>query len=333
MKIIRRILLLVLLLVLLLIGIGFILPGNVRIERSIIISASKEMIYNQVNNIQKWRLWSPLLMMDSSMIVEYSGPEKGKGAVIAYQSLNSSIGGGRIMITGSYPYDSIVLDMNFGDNGNTTEKFILTEVDSGTRVSLIMESMLGINPVSRWFGLFADKMAGNDLEQGLANLEELVSQLPATPIIAVVEKEIPVRIVLSMRDTATPFTFADKLTDYYSRISEVIKKKKLKISGVPFSVFHSYTPELFDVEIGIPVDKLIPLNGDVKSQVYPATRVAMASYFGPYESTAVVYEAIEKYMKDKSLVASGGPWEEYITDPANEPDTSKWQTDIFYPIK
>ena len=29
----------------------------------------------------------------------------------------------------------------------------------------------------------------------------------------------------------------------------------------------------------------------------------------------------------------GNPWEVYIAGPMNEPDTSKWITEIYYPIQ
>jgi effector-binding domain-containing protein len=295
--------------------------------------ASRDLIFEQVNDFRNWQGWLPWLSLDSTINMTFSGPVAGAGATFEYESNHKDVGNGKMIITVSQPYDSIILNLNFMENGTSTGKFLFSGVEQGTMVSWILESDLGDNPVSRWFGLFMERMVGNDFEQGLANLNEITSRIPTTPIIAIIEKEIPSRIVISIRDTASSITLASKLTDFYKKISLVIKQKKLTTVGVPFSLYHSYTPQSFDMEAGIPVNKKVVLSGNVECKEFPATKVAMASYFGPYSSTAVVYEAIEKYVKEKSLEISGGPWEEYITDPSMEPDTSKWQTDIYYPLK
>ncbi len=37
-------------------------------------------------------------------------------------------------------------------------------------------------------------------------------------------------------------------------------------------------------------------------------------------------------MTDHNLVPAGESWEFYLTDPNVEPDTSKWQTKIVWPV-
>ena len=56
----------------------------------------------------------------------------------------------------------------------------------------------------------------------------------------------------------------------------------------------------------------------------------MINYYGPYEESNKPHEAIEKYLQAKNLTASLPCWEEYVTDPEEEPDQSKWLTRIYY---
>ena len=58
-----------------------------------------------------------------------------------------------------------------------------------------------------------------------------------------------------------------------------------------------------------------------------------ASYFGPYENIGSVHDAISRYIKVMDLEYAGPPWEIYVTDPMQEPDTAKWETVVCYPIK
>ena len=43
--------------------------------------------------------------------------------------------------------------------------------------------------------------------------------------------------------------------------------------------------------------------------------------------------AMQEYMEANSLVDNGPPYEVYITDPGQEPDPTKWITELYWPIK
>ena len=59
----------------------------------------------------------------------------------------------------------------------------------------------------------------------------------------------------------------------------------------------------------------------------------MGTHFGAYEESMYLYTAMDEYIKEFKLEETGGPVEEYITDPISEPDTAKWQTNIYFPVK
>jgi AraC family transcriptional regulator len=43
--------------------------------------------------------------------------------------------------------------------------------------------------------------------------------------------------------------------------------------------------------------------------------------------------AIDAYLNKNKLNIAGAPWEVYVTDPGVEPDSSKWYTQVIYPIQ
>jgi hypothetical protein len=65
--------------------------------------------------------------------------------------------------------------MEFSDMAMVARGTMALEPSPGgaTRVTMSMEGDLGRSPVNRWFGLFMDRLAGPDFEQGLANLRKL----------------------------------------------------------------------------------------------------------------------------------------------------------------
>jgi len=176
-------------------------------------------------------------------------------------------------------------------------------------------------------------MVGKDLEKGLDNINQITEALTLKAAPKVWEKIVAARVILSIRDTCLPATLGYRLGLIYGKISEVIKNKKITLNGAPFAIYHSCTSKLFDLEAGLPVNAKIQPTGEIICREIPTQRTVMASYWGSYNKTGIVYQSIEKYIKDKRLTMAGAPWEVYVTDPQSESDTAKWQTDIYFPVK
>jgi effector-binding domain-containing protein len=83
----------------------------------------------------------------------------------------------------------------------------------------------------------------------------------------------------------------------------------------------------------VPVDREVIGKGRVHYKILPGTLAVMGTHFGPYDQTMYLYNALGEFIQEFGLVENGGPIEEYITDPMNEPDTAKWQTNIYFPVK
>ena len=45
-----------------------------------------------------------------------------------------------------------------------------------------------------------------------------------------------------------------------------------------------------------------------------------------------LHQLIGFYIEENSLEVTGSPFEMYITDPMKEPDQSKWETKVYFPI-
>jgi effector-binding domain-containing protein len=55
--------------------------------------------------------------------------------------------------------------------------------------------------------------------------------------------------------------------------------------------------------------------------------------FGRSTKKRAAHDAIDKWMKANGKIAAGAPWEVYVTDPSAEKDTTKWLTEVIYPVK
>jgi hypothetical protein len=147
-------------------------PTDFRITRQLAMAAPPDAIFPHVNELAKWRAWSPWEVMDPNLQRNYEGPAAGEGASYAWSG-NNKVGEGRMTITESQPCDLIRLRLEFikpFQAINTTEfKFERNE-----RGTLVVWSMLGRkNFMAKAFGLMMDmdKLIGKDFEKGLAKLK------------------------------------------------------------------------------------------------------------------------------------------------------------------
>lgn len=103
--------------------------------------------------------------------------------------------------------------------------------------------------------------------------------------------------------------------------------------GMPFGRYHSVSNESLEIEAGVRVKKAIKGKGEIKASELPAGKVVTTIHHGPYEELGLAHQALNKWAIDHGYTPASPLWELYLTDPGQEPDQSKWQTQLFQPIK
>jgi len=282
--------------------------------------------------MQNWLNWWPGIQSDSSIKVQYSEIKTGIGASFSWISSNYNTGSGKISIISDIQPDSIQVLIDYGKNGKSTSKFILQKEGRNTRLIWRLESDMGINPLTRWFGLFTDRMTGPDIERGLHNLASLLEENFTQNGFEIVEIEVPARILLAVRDTASPATVSHKMALMFNQISMFLKRKHHSPIGPPMTIFHSFSTSSIDLEACIPISStIIPPSGmlcyELKSQ-----SALMVSFKGSYNQIAGAYSAMQAEIKERSIDISGSPWEEYITDTEISSDSIAIYTNVYYPV-
>jgi hypothetical protein len=176
MKILKWLLGLIVLVVVAFVAIGFVLPREVSVARSIDINAPASDIFPHLNSPRATVAWSPWLAKDPQAKTSFDGPETGVGAKMAWSSEHPQVGSGSSEITLSEPDQRVTVALDFGDMGTATAGQVLEPAGAATRVTWSFETDTGAGPVGRWMGLMMDGWVGTDFEAGLSNLKELVER-------------------------------------------------------------------------------------------------------------------------------------------------------------
>jgi dienelactone hydrolase len=165
--------------ILLLVGVGFLLPRNVEVERSAVIRADAATVFSYINNLEKLHSWSPWADLDPAMQVEFSGPESGVGASMSWSSAEPQVGNGAQKIIASESDKRVVTELEFEGKKGGESEFELVPQNSATEVIWRFRADFGVNPIARYFGLMVDQMLGEQYDVGLAKLRGLVEGLPS----------------------------------------------------------------------------------------------------------------------------------------------------------
>ncbi len=107
----------------------------------------------------------------------------------------------------------------------------------------------------------------------------------------------------------------------------------LPITGNPIARYVSIGPGLWTVDCILPLAHSVEDVNDFQAGVLAGGDVLKATHLGPYEDLEASYIQIQTMMDKEGLISRGAHWEQYVTDPGEEPDPTKWQTDIYWPVK
>lgn len=331
MKIIKRIIIWLLVIVALLVLVAYLLPKTYYVERSTLIKGDNDMIFSMTCDFNNWDFWSPWSYDDDSTCVIENIGKCEVGAVQKWDGVE--MGKGMMKITELIPGEKIGWEMTF--EGYSHVMYIdMTFTPEGDDwvISWSAKGDLGYNPLFRYYGLMVDSDLGPDYEQGLENLKVLCEQLPDYPGIEVTT--VQSAPALSVKDSVLATNLGDFMGAYLPMIYMYALRMEAEPVGHPYAIYYNWDPDgKILMETGIPLAEAIEGEDLIMSVNSPGGKVVKAAHFGPYGNSYKTHEAINQYIMVMKMDYAGPPWEVYVTDPMQEPDSSKWETIIYYPVK
>jgi effector-binding domain-containing protein len=326
-------------LLILLVIVSFFMPSKVHVERSMVITAHPHQIFPYLNNFRKWVEWSSWHKKDSTTQYSYSGLAEGPGSSFAWRSKHPQVGIGEMKILESYADTFIKTKMTFEGMGISYSYFKLAETDAGTKVTWIMESNgegmpFYFIPISKYFNLFMDQWLGKDFEEGLALLQGIMAKLPHYHI-GDYEAEIrdfPGLDYIGIREKIPGEVLSQQMNAHYSTLENIVKNANQVPKGAPFTINYFARNNVFDMMVALGVQSPISTTAPVVSKQLPAGKWMLVKYTGGYSGISSLYQKGFELLASQNLKPSGAPMEFYLVNPAMEPDSNKWITEVVFPF-
>lgn len=327
----------IILLVIVLAGVGILVfgPSEVHMERQITIEAPANAVFKEVNGYRTFDQFSAWAEIDTAARITIEGPTTGVGAKYSWDSEDPNLGKGSTEIIESEESKMVKSQMSFeGFSGDAYATWFLNEEEGKTNVTYTYD-WKEITGFWRFFALATESMLGPMYEETLANLKTRVEGRPQFTMEMSAEEVDPVTFVGIEATTPNhPDDISRVMGDTYGEIMAAITQGGLQMSkGYPLAIYTQYDEKSITMICGIPVVGQASLDSEVASVMKSHDGTAVkAIHKGDYETLEDTHEQISQYAAYYGYKMIGEPWEVYVTDPSMEPDTSKWITEVYYPV-
>ena len=149
----------------------------------------------------------------------------------------------------------------------------------------------------------------------------------------VTKKRITETPFLFMRREVKPEALAEALGAMFGPVFQYATAKGIPFAGPPTARYPSFGPGLITIEAGMPIAGPGEGEGEIELGSLVGGDVATTIHKGPYENLNLGHEAVQGWLKENNEVASGAPWEAYLTDPGEVPNPADWLTEITWPLE
>ncbi|MBP9081142.1 MAG: SRPBCC family protein [Flavobacteriales bacterium] len=325
---------------------GLVGPKRSQVQRTTMIAAPPALVWDQVNTLKKQNDWSPFLAMDPGMQVTYEGADGEIGSRSSWKG--EQTGTGEQTVSAVDPGRAIEVDLHFIEpfEGLAKGRIAVDPLQDSTKVTWTYDGENGF--ISRVISVFKDMdaMMGPVFADGLAKLKALaeanaaglVAERKARTFLGYTIETVdrPAVTYLGKRQTVK-WTQLDALFNAtFPAVAQAATKSGMAITGHPSALVFKWDTVAHHADLfaGIPVqaDTAASMDG-LLLQTVAAGRALMVPYHGNYDQSEKAHNALGEMMKAHGLELRDAVIEEYVTDPTTEPDTAKWLTNIYYPIK
>ena len=145
---------------------------------------------------------------------------------------------------------------------------------------------------------------------------------------------------VAIRRQLPPRDLGRDLPPLHDEVMGWLGDKGVAPSGAPFFRYLrvDMDADLFEVEVGWPVAAPVQGEGEIIGDLLPAGRYGVILNTGPFHDLMGAHMALMAWGKANGITWQtsenskvwGANIEFYITDPADEPDPQKWETEIAF---
>lgn len=307
-------------------------PKNFNMTESRKIDAPAPIVFNLINDLPEWNIWSDWNLNDSTMVVTFSGPEEGAGAKSEWIS---DQGNGSQEIVESVDHERIRTKLEFDgwdgasySNWNLKSNNGSTDVSvdfEGTPIPFLLKGMIYLSGAKKGMRTSYKKSLKNLEMLALERKEGIYKGMTVKPIYAVEKNFVMTRQEVDMSNIQQ--FYATNLGSLFGKVQTA----NVEMAGMPCGLYFRMVPVegKIDMAAAIPTATAINVAG-AQSYSIPPQKALQIDFYGDYSGIRKAHNSMADYLRDRQYLQDIPIIEEYVTDPGTEPDPSKWLTRVTY---
>ena len=315
-------------------------PSSYKVERSKDMTASAEVIYQQIAIFENWDAWSPWIEKDSSMKNTREGEAGTVGSKTSWKGDPELSGTGSMTMTELAEFVKITYDLHFDDMDMTSQGgFNLEAKDEGTKVTWYdgADIPFFFRPMVLMFDI--EGKIGPDFERGLILLDSISTikqaELDASQY-EITQIDFPETRYYGI-NSVVPFVAVDSAfySSNYGQLGIFCGLNSVEMTGMPVSFCFEWNEEteMANMMPAFPVgDNSNPGNENVLPYTIKACKALVVDYYGPYDGSYNAHMQLDAYAQKNNLEYEV-VLEEFVTDPTSVESMDEVLTRVYYILK
>ncbi|NIG52344.1 SRPBCC family protein [Chitinophaga sp. Cy-1792] len=317
----------------------FIAPTRMHVEATVEIDAPASIVWNDIVRFEKFNEWSAWKQMDSTTTYTILGDDGTVGATYSWNG--KKIGEGKLQHLSLEPYKLVQQKLTFIKPFKSEADVSFNLFEAGKKTKVVWSFDARYNRPQNLMSWIMKGAFSSDFQKGLNNLKSMAEadkRGPGSPNgvnETVKEMNYPATTYAAIRKSIPQKGITAFYRNNLKQIYIAATAAKLQ-PGVPCGLFFAWDTitHQADMAAAVPVPEgSILKGGGIQIIKLPAAKAYYVDYYGPYDKIANAHVALHEYADDNGKKIVLPIMEMYVTDPANEKDSSKWLTKVIYFMK
>lgn len=312
----KKVIAIVVALGLIILGISyFIIPTQLLVNNVANASINVDGAFRDVSKEKNWENWFP---------------QKIVGDSLGMYNLNS---GDYYFKVHQVLYNAIELIIKKGNTVDTSFIQFIAQGKDSVRIGWSTIINTGSNPFSRIINYFRASAIKKQTSQLLSTMVHYLEQPKNVYGLDIKLEKVTIEFMVINSKT---FSHPPNIPDIYSIINDTyhyILSQKGELEGAPMLNIVVKDPETYKVQIGIPIKQKIQENEFFKVKaMFKGGNILVANITGPPQKIDEGIKNFNQYMLDYQRTMMAMPFQMLITDRSKQKDSTKWITQLYYPV-
>jgi hypothetical protein len=237
----------------------------------------------------------------------------------------------------SFYDNSITLLPIIIENKETSIKstlFLISIQTDSLNLEWVAQTISSYNPVKRFTSYIKARQINNDMDMVLKKMKQYYS-FPKNIYGYDIQKELVVDAnLISTSGKCKGFPGNEFIYGLINKLKGYANEENTKITGYPMLNIEPFDSVDYLVRVALPLEKLLPDKGNIhQKRMLKNGNILVTEIKGGNAQTGEAFNQIMHYANDYERSSPAIPFYSLITDRTKEPDSSKWITKVYYPVR